>query len=185
MTNTTIAKFKDEANKTKDWLSAEFAKVRTGRATPSFLDSVQVSSYGSMLPLNQVGSVSAEDSRTLRISPWDTSLIPDIESAITKADLGVSTSSDEKGVRVHFPDLTAETRERIAKAAKQKHEEARVALRGSRDEARSEIQEGQKNNDLSEDEARKWLGEIEDITALMNKQFDELYENKRKELTTI
>lgn len=185
MTNSVVNEFIKEAAKTKEWLVGELAKIRTGRATPSFLDAIRINSYGSELPLNQVGSVTAEDAKTLRVAPWDTSTLKDIETAINKADLGVSVSTDERGVRVHFPDLTAETRERIAKSAKQKHEDARVALRSARDDARSQIQTNQKDSVLSEDEAKSMLDQVEKHTQEMNKVFDELFENKYQELTTL
>ena len=185
MSSTIISDFKAKITHTTDWLTTELAKVRTGRATPSFLDAIQVDSYGSTVPLNQVASVTAEDARTLRISPWDSSQIKSIETSIEKADLGVSTSADDKGVRVHFPDLTAETREKIAKSAKQKHEEARIALRSSRDEARSEITAQQKAGELSEDAAKAEFSAIEDLVSKTNKDFDSQYETKYNELTTI
>lgn len=180
-----LALFTKETTNTTEWLVSEFGKIRTGRATPSFLDGVQINSYGSLVPLNQVASVTVEDAKTIRVSPWDSSQIKTIESAIDKADMGVSTSSDEKGVRVHFPDLTTETREKIAKLAKQKHEEARVTLRGERDEIRSTVQNDQKTGDLSEDESKRILTQIEDKTAETNKKFDELFDKKYQELTSM
>lgn len=180
-----ISDFDKGITSTTEWLVAELGKVRTGRAVPSFLDPVQVDSYGSMVPLNQVAAVTAEDAKTIRIAPWDSSQIKLIEKAVDRADLGVSTSADEKGVRVHFPELTAETRERIAKQAKQKHEEARIALRGERDEIRGQVQSSQKSGDLSEDESKSLLEKIDEKTAQTNRKFDELYEQKYQELTTI
>ena len=180
-----VKESKGNASETKEWLINELAKVRTGRAAPSFLDGIKVDSYGSLMPLNQVGSVHSEDAKTLRVAPWDTSMIAAIDKVIMSADLGVSTSSDEKGVRVHFPDLTAETREKIAKSAKQKHEEARIALRGIRDEYRSTVQEDQKSGELSEDEAKKLLEKIDKETSSYNTEFDKLYQEKYNELTTI
>lgn len=184
MTNI-ISEFKVKTNDTKEWLINELTKVRTGRAAPSFLDSVKVDSYGSMMLLNQVASVNSEDAKTLRVAPWDTSMINPIDKAITNADLGVSTSTDDKGVRVHFPDLTAETREKIAKSAKQKHEDARIALRGVRDEYRTLIQTKQKSGELSEDQSKRMLAEIDELTGQVNKEFDQLYQSKYDELTTL
>ena len=118
-------------NKRKDgvveWLQKEFSSIRTGRATVTLLDSVMVDSYGTKTPLNQTANLSVEDPRTIRISPWDKSLIPEVEKGVANADLGVSTSADEDGVRAIFPELTTENRERLVKQAKAKVEEAKVS----------------------------------------------------------
>ena len=95
-----------------DWLQNEYAGIRTGQATPALLDSIKVENYGSMMPLNQVGSVGVEDARTLRIAPWDVGSIGAIETAIRDADLGVSVSTDSAGLRVSFPELTSDRRAR-------------------------------------------------------------------------
>lgn len=183
--NEIIKNFEAKIGDTNLWLEAELSKVRTGRATPSFLDNIKIDQYGAMTPLNQVASIGAEDARTLRVSPWDTSLISTIDNVISRQDLGVSTSSDEKGVRIHFPELTSETREKIAKQAKQKHEEARVALRSARDDSRNETISAQKRNELSEDESRALLEKIDSRTVDTNKVFDKMYEDKYQELTKI
>ena len=185
MNHEAITHLQTKIDDTNSWLDTELGKIRTGRATPSFLDAITIESYGSMMPLNQVASVTAEDAKTLRIAPWDSSMVKTIESSITKADLGVSVSTDEKGVRVHFPDLTTETRERVAKTAKTKHEDARIALRGARDDARSDVQKAQKNGELSEDELRDLQTKIDEMVAKANKSFDEKYDRKYDELTSI
>src|SRR3989344_397654 len=95
----------------REWLSREYAGLRTGRASPAILDGISVSAYGSMAPLKQVANVGIEDARTLRVSAWDASIVKDIERAITAANLGVGTTADSLGLRVTFPELTAERRE--------------------------------------------------------------------------
>jgi len=134
------------------WLSKEFNTVRTGQATPALLDGIQVSSYGARVPINQVGSVGVEDSRTLRVSVWDKSALQDIERAIIDADLGVSVAVDDSGLRVIFPELTSERRVQLLKIAKSKLEEARVSLRGARDEVLKDMEAKLKAGDMSEDE---------------------------------
>lgn len=180
-----ITEFNNKINNVKNRLIDELAKIRTARATPAILDSVTVSAYGAVTPINQCASIVTEGPKSLRVNPWDQSLIAGIENAITKADLGVSTTTDEKGVRITFPELTEETRTKIAKGAKQKHEEARIALRHERDSARSIVQEAQKNGEYGEDQARELLDEIDKITSITNKEFDELYDKKYTELTTL
>jgi len=111
----------------EDWVKKEMASIRTGQATITLLDSVMVDSYGSKVPLNQTASITMEDPKTVRIVPWDKGLLVEIERGITVADLGVSTSVDDEGVRVIFPVLTTETREKLAKQAKGKIEESKIS----------------------------------------------------------
>ena len=113
-----FSSFKQKTEETKSWLSSEFSTLRTGRATPAILDSVQVESYGAKMPIRQVASITAEDAKTLRVSPWDQSQVKAIEKAITDANLGLSVVVDEKGVRAIFPELTTERREARMKLAK-------------------------------------------------------------------
>ena len=110
--------YQNRLNEVIAWLQKEFVGVRTGQATPALLDSVKVESYGTYMPIQQLGSVGIEDARTLRIVPWDNSQVPAIERSIRDADLGVSVSSDSSGLRVSFPDLTAERRTQLVKIAK-------------------------------------------------------------------
>ncbi|HWH07094.1 MAG TPA: ribosome-recycling factor, partial [Candidatus Paceibacterota bacterium] len=111
---------------TEEWLTRELSGVRTGRATPALLDSVKPEIYGARTPITNVASVTVEDARTIRIVPWDKSVVKSIEKAITEADLGISVSVDDMGLRVIFPELTAERRTMLAKLAGEKFEHAKV-----------------------------------------------------------
>ena len=168
---------------TKDWLQKEYAGIRTGQATPALLDTVKVESYGALVPLNQVGNVGTEDARTLRVSTWDATQIPAIEQAITDADLGVSVATDSAGLRVVFPELTAERREQLLKLAKQKLEEARIAVRASRDEVMKGIDGAEARGDISEDEKFTQKDSIQKAVDAMNKGLEELFAQKEAELT--
>ena len=136
---------------TEEWLRSEFSGIRTGRATPALLDSVMVEAYGAMMPINQVGSISVEDARMMRVTPWDMSLAKAVEKAIMLADLGLSLAVDEKGVRVIFPDLTADRRASLVKLAKQKLEDARIAIRSEREKTIKDIVYLANNNAQSGD----------------------------------
>ncbi len=145
-------RFDERAKGIDTWLIREFTGIRTGRATPALLDLVSVDAYGSKMPVQQVGSVSVEDPRTLRVSVWDASLVKDVEKGIMTADLGVSVVTDSSGVRVIFPTLTSERRVQLLKLAKAKLEEARVSIRGARDEAMKDIDAKEKGGEMSEDD---------------------------------
>lgn len=164
-------------------LGKDLAGVRTGRATPAILDGIQVEQFGTRMPISSVATVSIEDARSLRISPWDASMGKEIEKAITVANLGLSVGVDEKGVRVFFPDLTAERRTQLLKLGKEKVEEARASLRQGRDEVWNDIQKQEKDKKMSEDDKFRAKDEMEKRVQAANKAFDDAFARKEKEIT--
>ncbi len=166
----------------REWLEKEFAAIRTGRATPALLDGVRAEAYGSMMPLNQVGSVGVEDARTIRIAPWDTTMIAAIERALREADLGVSVMTDSAGVRVVFPELTGERRQQLKKLAKGKLEEARIAVRGARDDAQKDIERQFKDGDISEDDKFAAKERLQKLIDDANRTLEALFDKKDSEL---
>lgn len=166
-----------------DRLSKELAGIRTGRATPAILDGIQVESYGTRMPINQVANISVEDARTLRIAPWDQSQGKEIEKAIMAANLGLSVGADEKGVRVFFPELTSERRASLMKVVKEKIEEARASLRMARDEVWSDIQKKERDGDIAEDDKFRHKDEMQKKVDAANKSFEDALERKEKEIT--
>jgi ribosome recycling factor len=165
-----------------EWLRAEYTTIRTGQATPGLLDGVKVESYGSLMNLNQVGSIGVEDARTLRVSPWDASQVSAVEKAIRDADLGVSVSTDSSGLRVIFPELTSERREQLSKLAKSKLEDARVTVRGIRDDVMKELDKANKDGDLSDDEKFGKKESVQKSIDSTNKQLEEVFIAKHNEL---
>ncbi len=163
-------------------LGKELGSVRTGRAGPAILDGVVVESYGTRVPINQVANIAIEDARTLRISPWDMSVAKEIEKAITLANLGLSVGMDEKGVRVFFPELTAERRASLVKIAKEKVEEMRTALRLARDEVWSDIQSREREGAMPEDEKFRAKEEMQKRVDAANATFDTALARKEKEI---
>jgi ribosome recycling factor len=161
----------------------ELAGIRTGRATPGILDGVQVESYGSRMGISQVASVSVEDARSLRVAPWDASLSKEIEKAIVSANLGLSVGTDERGVRVSFPELTAERRTQLMKLAKEKVEESRAALRVSRDEVWSDIQKKEKDGVITEDDKFRAKDDMQKRVDAAGKQFDQMLDKKEAEIS--
>lgn len=167
----------------KDWLAKEYKGLRTGRATPAILDNVQVSAYGSMMPLKQVGNISVEDARTLRVSAYDAGVIKDIERGISAANLGVGTSSDGATVRVTFPELTSERREQLVKFAKQKLEEARTSIRLARDESWKEIQEREREGTLTEDDKFQLKEDLQKKVDAANGDLEKAFDAKEEEMS--
>ncbi len=164
------------------WLQKEFAGIRTGQANPGLLDSVRVESYGSFLPIQQVGSVSIEDARTLRVSLWDTSQIPATEKAIRDADLGVSVVGDSAGLRIIFPELTSERRTQLLKLAKNKLEDARISVRSVRDEEMKELEKEFKAGGMGEDDKFTKKELIQNSVEETNRKLESLFNSKEKEL---
>ena len=176
--------FKKEIKAVEEWLKGEYHGVRTGRATPFLLDNVVVQSYGSKMPLKQVAAVTIEDARSLRVTPWDKSQIKEIESAITVENLGVSISTDQQGIRITFPELTAESRAKLVKVVKAKFEEARVSIRQARDKVWSAIQDSEKAGEMSEDDKFRSKDELQKIIDASNKALEEIMGKKEAEITS-
>lgn len=170
--------FDERIDDIKDWLQKELSTIRTGRATPTLLDNIQVESYGARVPITQVGTIGVEDPRTLRISTWDKGQVKSIEKAITEADLGLSVVTDEQGLRVIFPELTGERREQLVKLAKTKLEEARVSVRSARDEANKKLESA----DLSDDEKKRSKDDLQKRVDAVNESLAAHYEDKEKEI---
>jgi ribosome recycling factor len=165
-----------------DWLKKEFSAIRTGQASPALLDGLIIESYGAFMPVNQVATIGVEDARTLRISPWDTATIPAIEKALQESSLGVSASTDSAGVRAIFPELTAERRVQLQKLAKTKLEDARITVRGVRDEAMKQIEKLEKDGEMSEDEKFTKKEEVQKKVETTNGVLETLFSNKENEL---
>lgn len=165
------------------WLSGELSGIRTGQATPALLDSIKVESYGAQMPLNQVASLGIEDARTLRVSPWDQSLVKVIETAIRDADFGVSVMSDGAGVRVIFPDLTSERRTQLLKLAKSRLEDARVRVRSVREDIIKSIDKQEKDGEISEDDkfAKKEI--VQKLIDSTNGALEAQYNKKEQEIS--
>lgn len=171
-----IQNFKDSLRKIEEWLSKEYMQVHTGRATPIVLDSIMIENYGSRTPIKNIASITIEDPKTLRISPWDKSQIKNIENAIMQSNLGLSVISGSDGVRVIFPMLTTENRSKLVKVLKEKLEEARISVRKER---QNEID---KLKDLSEDEVKRSKDEIQKCVDEANKNLEAIFDKKEIEV---
>ncbi len=176
--------FDGKIKEIEEHLSRELTGIRTGRATPAILDSIQVEVYGTRMPVNQLANVSVEDSRTLRIAPWNSADSKEIERAIVAGNLGLSVGADDKGVRVFFPELTSERREMLMKLAKEKLEDARKSLRSSRDEVQSDIERGAKDKEYGEDDKFRYKEEMQKKVEAAGSKFEEHLSKKEKEISS-
>mgnify|MGYP001401836540 FL=1 len=163
-------------------LDVAFKKIRTGRATPSLLDSVKVNYYDKQTPLSQVASISIEDAKTLAIAPWEKGIVQEIEKAISESELGLNPATSSDIIRVILPDLTEETRRDFIKKAKSEAENAKVSIRNVRREGNSQLKEFLKEKEISEDEERQGEEEIQKLTDLFVEKVDAALEAKEKDL---
>ncbi len=177
-----FSSFKKRIAEIADWLSKELSGIRTGRATSAILDNISVEAYGSMMPINQVANLSVEDPKTIRITPWDMTLVKSIEKAISVSNLGLSTAIDEKGLRLFFPELTGDRRSALVKIVKEKLEEARVELRQERNKINALIDTKKKDSEISEDEAMRHKTEVDKLVTESNSTFDTHFDKKEKEI---
>jgi ribosome recycling factor len=175
----------EKMTKTISVLKTELATMKAGRANPTMLDRVQVECYGSMMPINQLGGVSAPEPRVLLIQPWDKSSLKDIEKAILKSDLGLNPTNDGSVIRLIIPELTEETRKNLVKTVKKSGEEAKVAIRSIRRDANDKIKVLKKDSTISEDEAKKAEDSIQKETDKFIKEIDKIVETKEKEIMAV
>lgn len=175
----------ERMHKTLEALNNTFAKIRTGRAHPSILDSVMVSYYGSDTPLRQVANVIAEDSRTLALTVFDKSMIQAVEKAILTSDLGLNPATAGTTIRVPMPPLTEETRKGYTKQARAEAENARVAVRNIRRDAIAQLKDLEKEKEISEDDERRAQDEVQKITDRFVGEIDKALEKKEADLMAV
>lgn len=171
--------------KSLEALKKIFTKIRTGRAHPSLLDQINISYYGAETPLSQVANISVEDSRTLKVSPWEKGMTQAIEKAIMDSNLGLNPTSQGMVIRIPLPVLTEERRRDLVKVVKNEAEQGRIAIRNIRRDANSEIKEILKEKKISEDEAREGEEKIQKITDQYIKEVEKHLETKEADLLSI
>jgi ribosome recycling factor len=166
-------------------LGNNFNRIRTGRAHPSLLDGIMVNYYGTDTPLGQVANINIEDARTLSVSPWERNLVPEIEKAIMKSDLGLNPSTNGGLIRIPLPMLTEETRKTFIKQARAEAEHARVAVRNVRRDVLADVKALLKDKAISEDEERKGQDEIQKITDKFVAEVDKALAAKEVDLMAV
>ena len=162
-----------------------FATIRTGRANPSLLDRIMVNYYNTPTPLNQLASVSAPEPRMLLIQPWDKTVVKDIEKAILASDLGLTPNSDGNVIRIAIPQLTDERRKQLVKVVRKESEDHRIAVRNIRRDMNEDIKALEKEGEITEDESRRYLDEVQKLTDKYIAEIDRLAEAKEKEIMEI
>ena len=175
----------EKMNKTISVMKQEYNSLRAGRANPQALDRIMVDYYGLPTPINQVGNISVPEPRMLIIALWDTKMIPAVEKAIQKSDLGINPANDGKVIRLIFPELTQERRKELAKIIRKKAEESKVAVRAIRRDAMEEIKKQKKDNLLTEDDQKKLEEKVQKLTDEKVKEIDTIAQAKEKEIMSV
>lgn len=177
-----LAECREKMTKTINVLRKDLMRIRTGRASTALLEGIKVNCYETLMPLDQVASLSTPESRLITIKPWDQSIMGEIEKSILKSELGLTPMNDGKIIRIPIPPLTEERRKELAKLAKKMGEESKIAVRNQRREANELFKELKNEKEISEDEFFKCQDEVQKITDEFIKRVDEVNAEKEKEI---
>ena len=177
--------FETKMKKSIDSYEYELESVRAGRANPNVLSRINVDYYGSPTPVNQIGSVSVPDARTIVIQPWDSTTLKGIEKAILASDIGITPANDGKVIRLVFPQLTEDRRKELKKQVAKLGEDAKVAIRNIRRDAMDKAKDMKKNSEMTEDEQKASEKSIQDLTDKYIKEIDVITAAKEKEIMEI
>lgn len=180
--------FNDAEQKMKkaiEVLVKEFAVIRSGRASPAILEKVKVNAYGSEMPLDQLATINAPEPRMLLVKPFDKSVLPAIEKAILKADLGLNPVNSGEALRINFPPLNQERREELIKICKKESENTKVTVRNIRHKAKEEIEKMEKDKKISQDDKKRFLDKLQKLTDKYVEEVDKVLEKKEKEIREV
>jgi ribosome recycling factor len=182
MIDKTRAETEERMRKSVNAFRRELAGIRTGRATTALLDSIKVEAYGQTMPLNQVASVSVPEARLILVQPWDRTIVPDVEKALHKSDLGLVPNTDGNVIRLPIPPLTEERRQDLVKVVRRHAEEARVSVRNVRRDANELLKKAQKDGTISEDDSHKAVDGIQELTDRYVEEIDKVLKAKEAEI---
>ena len=180
-----LSRYRDRMDKAVTALKEEFHTLRTGRASANILDQIMVDAYGSMVPLNQVGSVSVPEPRSLTVSVWDRGVVVSVEKAIRNSGLGLNPVVEGQNLRIPIPPLTEERRKDLAKLASKYAEQQRIAIRNVRRDANDDLKKAQKDGAITEDEQKRMEKEVQEFTDAAIKRVDETLKTKEQEIMQV
>jgi ribosome recycling factor len=185
MSSHTLWNIEEKMQKSIEALKRELATIRTGHATPALIEHIKVEYAGVPTPLNQIAGISAPEARLLVIQPWDKGSTHNIEKAILKSDLGLNPASDGSVIRINIPPLTEERRQELIKTVRRRVEESRIAIRNLRREAMEELKGSEKNKDISQDEYKRVLNQLQKLTESFIADTEQIGQDKEAELMEV
>lgn len=180
-----LSQYEEKMQKSLDSLEADYATIRAGRANPNILNKIKVEYYGVPTPMQQLANITVKEARTLMISPWEPSLVKEIEKAIMNSDIGINPNNDGKNIMLNFPELTEDRRKELVKDIKKKGENAKVAIRNIRRDANDSLKKMEKNGDISEDELKDSEDKIQKLTDKYVGLVEKAIDSKSKEIMTV
>ena len=183
--NAFVKPYDEKMQKTINVLERDYAAIRAGRANPALLDRITVLYYDVPTPINQVGSISVPEARTLTITPWDRTVLKAIEKAILASDIGIVPTNDGKALRLVFPQLTEERRKELCKQVKKNGEEAKVTIRNARRDAIDKFKTMKKNSEITEDDVKDGEKKAQTLTDKFCEKIDKICADKEKEIMTV
>lgn len=185
MTSEILKEASAQMDKNLEAVGREFSGVRTGKASPALLESVQISAYGSLMPLKQTATITAPEPTLLVVQPWDTTLVNAVAKGIMSADLGLNPSVDGNLIRVSIPPLNEERRREMVKLLHRMAEEGRIAVRHARQKAKTDIEGQKKQGEISEDQMHRWLDELQKLTDEHIERIDKMLSRKEAEVMEV
>lgn len=185
MINENLTSTKAQMEKSIESLRRDFSTLRSGKVSISILDNIRIDYYDTPTPLNQVGSVIAQDATTINITPWEKGLLKDIEKAIQEANIGVNPNNDGESIKLFFPPMTQEQRKESAKDAKAMGEKAKIAIRSIRQDANNKIKKLEKDKEITEDESKKAQDSIQKLTDEFTKKIEDMIKHKEEEIMKV
>lgn len=174
-----------ELEKIIDFFKKEIMSLRTGRANPAILEGIQVEVYGAKTPLNGLANISVADAKSIIVTPWDKSVIKDLEKSIMDANLGVGVVNEGDQIRITVPEMTEENRKELVKKLNEKQEKTRISIRQVRDEIKDDIEKAEKNKEIAEDDKFRFLKELDEEVAQKNNTLKEIRDQKEKDIMTV
>ncbi|MCX6731662.1 MAG: ribosome-recycling factor [Candidatus Parcubacteria bacterium] len=177
-----FSKIKNKSEEVKNHLKKEVSSLHSSRANPALVEDIMVDSYGTKMPVKHVATISVEDARTLRITPWDISVLKNIEIALSGSNLGGQPIADKQSIRIALPELSEERRKAIIKVLSEKLEEAKISLRQERDEVWKDIQEKERKGEIPEDDKFRFKEELQKMIDKVNEELEEVAERKKQEI---
>lgn len=180
-----IAAGEEPMRKTIEKMKADFATIRTGRASTSLVDGIKAESYGTLMPLKQLANINVPDSRTIEIRPWDLSVVQNIQKAIMKSEIGITPQSDGKVIRLSMPKLTEDRRKELIKVVHKMSEEFKVSIRNERRQIVDNLKKSEKDKKITEDDRKKGEHDIQKVTDTYIKKIDEVVKIKEAEIMEV
>ena len=183
--NSYLEQRQQDLQKAVDFFKKEITKLKAGRASSNMFEGIFVEAYGTRMPIQGVANINVQDSKNMTVEPWDKNILKEVEKAITDAQLGVNLNDDGNKIRITLPDMTEENRKEMVKKLNEMQEQARISVRQVRDEVKKEIEEAEKNKEITEDDKYDFIEELDKETDRINNEIKDIRDRKEEDIMTV